>query len=475
MAAKYDVIVVGAGPGGATAAKVAAEKKLKVLLLERARTPGEKNMSGSYLFRKVCEDLFPGFEKADFHKGQVRTGGIDFRWSLDDDEKRYGVSIAPGGEPMRDMMTVFRPESDKWLANEAVKAGAELKVALATDVIWGTSSGESRRVVGVVTDRGNFEAPVTIDASGIHSMIARRAGLVTWTGAKAQEKIMLAIKYIYRVDEKLLRERLQTYFDSDGVETDWGAMPTMAGSNAAYWGSHAVGIPGRGIVNIIVYHTMKEMVDNRVNVHQRAQWYLNQAPVKRLIEGGEFIYCNFHCLNAGDIVGSPPRAQLPGLMLAGDSGGFGNPLDDFGANVAMTMGKMAAEVAAEMKAKGDCSADMFAKYDARWKGSFVAEDNIPEMALLMRGEGFTKTLGIMDDAICTFFTKRFNNTSYPQIMISIMPKMVGALPTLLDAAYAMKPVAKAGVKKIEPLLAMADLLGGGGMQMKPEAKKRGGE
>ena len=61
--ADYDVIVVGAGPGGTAAAKVAAEKKLKVLLLERGRTPGDKNMSGSYLFRNICEELFPVSKK----------------------------------------------------------------------------------------------------------------------------------------------------------------------------------------------------------------------------------------------------------------------------------------------------------------------------------------------------------------------------------------------------------------------------
>ena len=51
-----------------------------------------------------------------------------------------------------------RDESDKWLANEAVKAGVELKTALATDLIWETKNGETPRVVGVVTDKGNFEA-----------------------------------------------------------------------------------------------------------------------------------------------------------------------------------------------------------------------------------------------------------------------------------------------------------------------------
>ena len=74
MAAQYDLIVVGAGPGGCTAAKFAAEKKLKVLLLERAKEPGDKNMSGSYLFKPICEECFPGFKDAECHKGMPRWG-----------------------------------------------------------------------------------------------------------------------------------------------------------------------------------------------------------------------------------------------------------------------------------------------------------------------------------------------------------------------------------------------------------------
>ena len=36
----YDVIVVGAGPGGSIAAKVAAENDLKVLMLEKRQEIG---------------------------------------------------------------------------------------------------------------------------------------------------------------------------------------------------------------------------------------------------------------------------------------------------------------------------------------------------------------------------------------------------------------------------------------------------
>lgn len=448
--AKYDVIVVGAGPGGTAAAKVAAEKKLKVLLLERGRTPGDKNMSGSYLFRNICEQLFPGFQKAPFHKGQIRIGGIDFRWVYDNDEKRYGIVASPGGDAMRDMMMVYRNESDQWFANEAVKAGAELKIALARDLIWETKPGEPPRVVGVVTDKGNFEAPVVIDASGLNSLLAERSGLVKWV----PEKITLAVKYIYKVDGELLRKRLALYRDTDGVEVDWGAMPTMCGDQPAFWGSHAVGCPDRGIVNIIIYHQLAHMMKARVNIHQRALWYLQQPPVSTLIEGGEFIYCNFHCLNVGDTVGYPPKSYLPGYMLVGDAGGFGQPVEDFGANVAQVMGKIAAELAAEMKAKNDYSEAMFAKYEETWRQTWIGEDNVPEMNILMQRGGFQQLVGCVDEAMTTLFKMRFNNYSFPSIALAIIPKMAAAVPAIFDGASIMKPIANVGLKKAGALMAL---------------------
>ncbi|MFX0140332.1 MAG: FAD-dependent oxidoreductase, partial [Candidatus Hodarchaeota archaeon] len=42
----YDLIIVGAGPGGSVAAKTAVEKGLKTIFFERSRKPGEKNSSG---------------------------------------------------------------------------------------------------------------------------------------------------------------------------------------------------------------------------------------------------------------------------------------------------------------------------------------------------------------------------------------------------------------------------------------------
>ena len=449
MAPKWDLIVVGAGPGGTAAAKAAAEKKLKVLILERAKTPGDKQMSGSYLFRTITNEVFPGFDNAEFNKGQIRIAGVDFRWTIDNDEKIHGMSVQPGSDAMRNWMTVFRNETDKWFAEQAVKAGAEIKTALVTDLLWENKGGENARVVGVVSDAGNFEAPAVIDASGLNSIIAHRAGLANW----GLDKVMLGLKYIYRLDPDVLRKRMQTYFDTDGVEVDWGCSQMICGSNPDHFGAHATGMPGRGgIISICYYSSLKEMVENRINVHQRAQWYLNHPSCRRLLEGAEFIYCNFHSLAAGDMVGYVKKSYLPGLILVGDSGGFAQPMDNFGANVALWLGRMAGELCAEMKAKRDYSEAMFAKYEENWRNSWVGEDNIPEISMWMRSGSMNQVFKTVDDVVAYALSSKWENKSYPSIIIGVLPKLVSALPALMELPNMGRRTAEVALKKAAPFL-----------------------
>jgi electron transfer flavoprotein-quinone oxidoreductase len=59
---KFDVIVVGAGPAGVTASARMAREGLRVLLLERAQIPGQKNMFGGMMpYCPALEEVVPRF------------------------------------------------------------------------------------------------------------------------------------------------------------------------------------------------------------------------------------------------------------------------------------------------------------------------------------------------------------------------------------------------------------------------------
>jgi electron transfer flavoprotein-quinone oxidoreductase len=56
-----NAIVVGAGPAGSAVAYSLAKSGLQVMLVERAKTPGEKNVSGGVLYGQVLHNLIPKY------------------------------------------------------------------------------------------------------------------------------------------------------------------------------------------------------------------------------------------------------------------------------------------------------------------------------------------------------------------------------------------------------------------------------
>jgi electron transfer flavoprotein-quinone oxidoreductase len=70
VAPDFDVIVVGAGPAGSTAALVLARAGRRVCLLERGPFPGSKNMYGGVVYGRILDTLIPRWwEEAPVHGG----------------------------------------------------------------------------------------------------------------------------------------------------------------------------------------------------------------------------------------------------------------------------------------------------------------------------------------------------------------------------------------------------------------------
>lgn len=174
----FDVIVIGGGPGGSTAATVTAMLNHRVLLMEKETFPryqiGESLLPAT--IHGVCEilGLSEQLEKANFVK---KLGGT-FKWGTNPVPWTFAFSMASMiSGPKSFAYQVERSRFDKLLLENASRHGVDVREKHAvTDVLF-----ESGRAAGVkfVDADGNARtatAKFIIDASGHQSPVYRKVG-----------------------------------------------------------------------------------------------------------------------------------------------------------------------------------------------------------------------------------------------------------------------------------------------------------
>lgn len=147
----FDAIVVGAGPAGTSAAITMAKSGLKVILIERGRFAGSKNLFGGVLYTEAIKEVLPDFAKRipspPFERPVTEQG----YWLLSPDSVvRFMHKSESYKKEPADAYISLRAKFDEWYAAQAVAAGALLITkTTVTDFI----KDEKGRVVGVQTDR----------------------------------------------------------------------------------------------------------------------------------------------------------------------------------------------------------------------------------------------------------------------------------------------------------------------------------
>lgn len=185
-----DVLVVGAGPAGSTAARYAAEAGLDVLLIDKRKEVGLPVCCGEFnASREVLAKALPG------------APGLDELFPVDPGlvqrPIRGAVAISPGGREYEFDLpgyTVNRDAFDRHLADAAVRAGAVLSLET-------TFRGRDGR--RVITGRGTVEAGVVVAADGPLSPVCRSAGM--------ERNTVLAPAVTCRVDGEF-GDRLRLFF-----------------------------------------------------------------------------------------------------------------------------------------------------------------------------------------------------------------------------------------------------------------------
>jgi len=166
-AERYDVIVIGGGPAGATGALVMARAGLRVLVLDRVAHP-RFHIGESFLPRN--RTLIEALGLADRFASLTHTVKFGAEFAMGDGQSprefRFDSGI-PCGETVA--WNIERAPFDAMILAAARDAGADaLENVTALDVPTLRDSD-----VAVETDRGTFHAAHLIDASGQHAFLGR--------------------------------------------------------------------------------------------------------------------------------------------------------------------------------------------------------------------------------------------------------------------------------------------------------------
>jgi geranylgeranyl reductase family protein len=334
---KYDVVVVGAGPVGSTAARHAALNGAKALLLEEHASIGSPvGCTGLLSTRALAEcELKPSNE---FVFNSVRGA---FVHSPD------GQCLPIDGKQTK-AYVVSRKNFDRTLAVMAVEEGVEL--ALRTRAIGfernNTETGkEISQVKLKVLRNGKPETiftSVVIGADGVKSRIASYAGL------EKPARILpgIQIEAPYASD------------DSDFVEL--------------FPGSFA---PGFFAWTVPVNEKVSRI---GLALEPGLAWKNGQEKNSPLFYLEKFLSSNSHVKSkysgsmldfivGGIPIGPPKKTVSDGIMLAGDAAGQAKPTSGGGIYTGAFAAKIAGKVSAKAAFEGDTSAKRLSEYDQLWR------------------------------------------------------------------------------------------------------------
>jgi len=304
----YDLVVVGAGPAGSTAARYAAREGLRVLLIDRRSEVGVPVQCGEYVagneeVRRIfptltdLEDLMvvPEREK------EVNTDTIRI-WSPG--MQSYDIPFHG--------YTVRRDRMDQGIADQAVAAGAELQ----TRTTFLDLRGDE-----VITDRGTVRAKVLVGADGPRSRVAKSVGLESPVSAPAM---------------------------SVTLDGEFGTFTDLFFGNLAP-GGYAWVIPKRGCANV----GLGTWQHYRGRLDTLFHRFLKSRGLPRAHGTGGYV----------PVLGPVPQSVRRNVMLVGDAAGHVMATNGGGINVAMICGRIAGLTAAEHVVDGVA----LQEYERRWR------------------------------------------------------------------------------------------------------------
>ncbi len=330
----YDLVIVGGGPAGSSAAHAAAKNGIKVALLEKENSIAETvRTSGVTWIQNIKE-----FDIPDDCFNPIKN------FSFCSPNNKVTISDTVPRAAVLDVRKTYR-----WLSNEAEKQGADIFVKMN---IKNVIKNENEDIVGVkgIGPKGEttFYSKVVIDASGFQSTVCKAMNF-----APQWERFGAGAEYEVRVENE----------DAD----TWWLMVGQEYSPAGYAWIFPLG------GNIVRVGVGIGKPESSVDPTQRLKEIMKKrlGPIKKL---GKMTEIEFHYgLIPND--GLSRKTVFNNLILVGDSAGQANPLVLEGIRYAIKFGRVAGKVASDAIKSGKTDKASLYPYEDSWRKEIESKIN----------------------------------------------------------------------------------------------------
>jgi geranylgeranyl reductase family protein len=331
----FDVIVVGAGPAGATAAKLLGEAGVSTLLLDKSVFPRDKPCGGGISARVI--QRFPYL--------QVALANIPVNWV----NKVYLES--PGGfsvdyqsdDPL--YLMIRRCEFDNLLFSLARKH-VELRAPAMVRKVEVSAAGATV-TVDVSGETREYQCKLVLGCDGANSIVARASGLRSGS-VQTEYAIDMMEETPYEELNLAERDRMYIYYR---IRSHYG---------------YGYVFPKVSHVNLGVGFKLDYYLSKLRGEHYAHHSSFVRDLASKQLVAGRSNHLNFRAFPL-PISGPLPRTYTDRILLSGDAGGFVNALTAEGIYYAMVSGEHAARTAIAAVKSNNFTSPMLARYGQSWK------------------------------------------------------------------------------------------------------------
>jgi len=371
---EFDVLIVGAGPSGLSAAiklkqlAITAQKKLSVCILEKGAQIGAHILSGAVLEPGSLKELLPDT----WEKAPLDTAVNEDLFYLLTRTKSYRL---PTPRPMKNQGNYIISLGDLciFLAKQAEDLGCEIYPGFAAVKIL---YNDHNQVIGVETgsvglDKNNKKT--SNYQPGMH-LLAKQTLLAE--GCRGQLSQNLMARYHLRDNANP-----QTY--ALGVKEVW---QVNADKHEAGKVIHTIGWPLDNATygGSFIYHLSKQRValgfvvgldykNPWINPFAELQVFKTHPLIRSVLTGGERLSYGARALNEGGWQ-SLPKLTFPGGALIGDAAGFLNVPKIKGIHTSMQSGMLAAQACFEALQHENTTPFELTSYSEKVKNSWLEKE-----------------------------------------------------------------------------------------------------